>query len=368
MKVVLLSFFFEDYTIQLANGVSKYADVTLMLPRWKVDPYRCRISPRIRLMDYRWYRMRSLGNVLMLFQILRNIVRVRPDVIHLQEGHPWFNFVLPLLGRFYPIVNTVHDVIQHTGDELSRLAPQWLHSLARWSAKKIIVHGECLRDRMLSNHSNSPEDIFVIPHGNMDIHLMEGFEQIETEDHTILFFGRIWAYKGLQYLIKAEPFISSEIKDVNIIIAGTGEDLISYEKMMENKERFEIHNKYIPDDLMNALYLRSSLVVLPYIEASQSGVVPAAYSFGKPVVVTDVGSISEAVIEGKTGLIVPPRDVEKLAEAIVYLLKHKKKREDMGKRALERARGELSWDRIGEKTVRVYRNSVADHRMILQEA
>jgi glycosyltransferase involved in cell wall biosynthesis len=125
----------------------------------------------------------------------------------------------------------------------------------------------------------------------------------------------------LEYLIKAEPMVTEQVPDAKIIIAGTGENFKKYDKMMMNRDNFIVHNYRIPYKEGAELFQRCSLVVLPYIDASQTGVIPPAYGFKKPVIVTDVGSIPEIVDDGVTGFIVPPRNPEALAEAIVKLLK-----------------------------------------------
>ena len=100
------------------------------------------------------------------------------------------------------------------------------------------------------------------------------------------------------------------------------------------------------------------MVVLPYIEGSQTGIIPIAYSFKKPVVVTDVGSISEVVVDGETGYVVNPRNSEELAEAIITILKNKNEREKMGNTAYLKMKNELSWDKIAEKTIELYEMNI----------
>ena len=104
------------------------------------------------------------------------------------------------------------------------------------------------------------------------------------------------------------------------------------------------------------------MVVLPYIEASQSGIIPIAYAFKKPVVVTNVGSIPEVVDDGITGFIVPPKDPDALASAITKLLRDDKLRKEMGESAYRKMEEELSWDKIADKTIEVYREMVNQHK------
>src|SRR5512146_668340 len=89
---------------------------------------------------------------------------------------------------------------------------------------------------------------------------------------------------------------------------------------MVHPDRFLVLNDRICDEQRAELFRNASVVVLPYIEASQSGVVPLAYQYGKPVVATHVGGLPEAVENGRTGLVVPPRDERALASAILRLL------------------------------------------------
>ena len=100
------------------------------------------------------------------------------------------------------------------------------------------------------------------------------------------------------------------------------------------------------------------MVVLPYVEATQSAVIPIAYVFGKPVVVTNVGALSEVVEQGKTGFIVPPKDEKLLAEAVIKLLKNDKLRKEMGKNAYKFAMTELSLDKIANMTIEVYKKAI----------
>ena len=145
-----------------------------------------------------------------------------------------------------------------------------------------------------------PEIVDVVPH----ISLGSAPDDAPSHDQepTILFFGRIWEYKGLEYLIRAEPLITAEVPNAKIVIAGEGEDFDRYRRLMVHPERFVVYNEYVSDDVRATLFQQASVVALPYIEASQSGVLPLAYMHMKPVVATTVGGLPEMVDDGSDGI------------------------------------------------------------------
>src|SRR5437868_5764195 len=143
-----------------------------------------------------------------------------------------------------------------------------------------------------------------------------------------------------------------------ILIAGQGEDFERYRRMMKNPERFLVDNEYISELRAQEYFQRASVVVLPYIEASQSGVIPLAYSAGKPVVATEVGGLPEMVEHGRTGLLVPPRDAAQLADAVVRLLLDRKLRRRMGMCGKAKIAEECSPELVAQKTIDVYRRAL----------
>jgi len=354
MRIVLLSFGFIEYSIQLANALSKLVNVILMVPRNKVKPYAEMIEKDVNLKSFNQPRLRYITNLLMFYRILQEINRLKPNVIHLQEGHPWFNFALPHLNKKYSLVTTIHDVKWHYKDKPSQRIPLFIHDIAKRNSSQLIVHGSNLKNTLVEDYSIPMSSINVIPHGEFSFYKKFAEDKFGEEGHLILFFGRIWEYKGLRYLIEAEPLITEEVPSARIVIAGKGEDFQKYREMMVHKEKFIIYNHYIPNETVAELFQKASIVVLPYITASQSGVIPLAYAFKKPVVATDVGSIPEVVDNGRTGYIVPPRDSRELAEAIIKLLKDRDMREKMGENAYSKTKRELSWEDIARKTKEVY--------------
>jgi glycosyltransferase involved in cell wall biosynthesis len=352
LRVVLISSNFGEYCVRLANAVSRHTDVLLILPDRVAAPHAEKLDAAVQLFSYPSPRLRQpFRQFQTIRRILRQIENFAPDVIHYQGFHPWFDLALPLWHR-YPLVCTVHDFRPHPGDRLSQKTPFWAEMFVRRRADQLIVHSQHVRSLMLQKLDGAGPNISLMPHIQIGQQLAR--PGVEEDEHLILFYGRIWEYKGLEYLIRAEPLISARIPNVRIMIAGQGEDFSRYTRMMIHPERFLVHNEFISEQRTADYFQRASVVVLPYIEASQSGVIPLAYSAAKPVVATTVGGLPEMVEHGRTGFLVAPRDSTKLADALVRLLLDKTLRRQMGINARRKIELECSPDVIARQTVDVY--------------
>jgi glycosyltransferase involved in cell wall biosynthesis len=100
---------------------------------------------------------------------------------------------------------------------------------------------------------------------------------------------------------------------------------------------------------------RAGLVVVPYLEATQSAVIATAYAFARPVIASDVGGLREMVIQGKTGLLVPPNDSSALAKAIETLARDGRRLSRMGRHARALAEKTWAWDKIAAQHISLYR-------------
>ncbi len=351
MKVAFLSFDFGEYCVRLTSALAREVEILLLLPHQLAAPLS-RLHGDVSFQPFSQPRLRQpLRQVRMIYTILQHIRNFNPDVVHFQGGYLWFNLALPLLGR-YPLVLTIHNPRHHVGDRISQKTPQAILDFGYHRADQAIVHGKQLKQVVVDQLCIPSEIVHVIPH----IVLGDDSAQIQVreDDHLILFFGRIWEYKGLEYLIRAEPLITAQVPDARIVIAGQGEDFSRYRRMMVHPEHFIVHNEYVSDDKCAVLFRRASIVVLPYIDASQSGVIPVAYTFAKPVVATTVGGLPEMVDHGRTGYLVPPRDERALADAIIRLLRDKELRRQLGANGKRKIDAECSPDVVARKTLAVY--------------
>lgn len=356
LKVAFVSYDFGEYCIRLASALAQEAEVLLLLPEQLSAPHLDKLSSAVSFQPFRKPRYRqALPQLRTSYALLRRIRRFDPDVIHLQQGHLWFNFTLPLL-RSYPLVLTIHDPRHHLGDTDGQKVPQWVMDFGFRRAAQLIVHGKPLGQVVVEQLGIPGDAVHVIPHIVLGDDMAQS--HVREEGNLILFFGRIWGYKGLEYLIRAEPLITARLPEARIVIAGQGEDFSRYRRLMAHPENFLVYNEYISDDDRAELFRKASVVVLPYVDASQSGVIPVAYTYSKPVVATTVGALPEMVEDGRTGYLVPPRDERALADAVVRLMEDGDLRRRLGTNGKRKVETECSPAAVARKTLGVYRRAI----------
>jgi glycosyltransferase involved in cell wall biosynthesis len=284
-----------------------------------------------------------------LITIRRILKKENPDIVHITSLH-WYYFFLHFILKKKPLVITLHDVKPHIGEE-SKLV-KYLNKLIISDADRIFVHGIHLKQELIQS-GVTREKISIIPIGDHSFFLNYPDSKLPEED-AVLFFGRIIEYKGLNYLLDAMMELP-KIPRIKLIIAGSG-DLSPYLlKISQLDPKFvEIHNFFIPDKDVRNFFERAKIIVLPYIEASQTGIIPIAYAFKKPVIATSVGSIPEVIENGKTGILVRPRDSAALRTAIIDLINDENKRKRISEGGYIKMKNELSWKDIAEKTISIY--------------
>ena len=130
------------------------------------------------------------------------------------------------------------------------------------------------------------------------------------------------------------------------MICGQGEDFQRYRKQFSDPDKFIVHNRWITDKERTEFFDRACVVVLPYIEATQSGVVPIAYAHSKPVVATRTGGLPDVVKDGQTGLLVNPECEKELANAVIKLLGNEQLRQEMGRAGKQLLETELSVESV----------------------
>jgi glycosyltransferase involved in cell wall biosynthesis len=364
MKVVLLHFCFTEYTVELANGLVEFVDLTLIHPE-KTSADCCKaLDPRVKVRTFAKPRVRDPRNIFSMIEMMRLIRAAEPDVLHVQETNDyWYDLTL-LLNQMPPLVTTIHDVFRHPGDRDNVWGSEYTRRIAFYKSQALIVHANLLKDALVKEFRVPGDRISVLPHGEIGSFFQKWAEGVHLprEPHTLLFFGRIWPYKGLKYLVEAMPLVAERFPDVRLIVAGRGENLEQYFPAGHDPRQFEILNEFIPLKAVAGLFERSTAAVLPYIESSQSGVAAVAFATGTPVIASRIGGLAEMINHGQDGLLVPPKDSRALADAIIHLLSDRALQERFAAAGLARCQTDLNWSNIAAQTVEIYQRAIATKR------
>ncbi len=184
---------------------------------------------------------------------------------------------------------------------------------------KIILLSANSREAFKNKYRTDNSVIFRLPAHVPEVVAQNPEETKCLSDKFFLFFGRIDEYKGIDRLCKAYISLPDEYKKTNpLVIAGKGQLSNEEKVLIDSDSNIYLINRFINDDEMIGLFIGSSVVIMPYTEASQSGVLPIAYKFGKSVIVSNLPGLTENVVDKTTGYIF--NTVDQLAD-ILYSLK-----------------------------------------------
>lgn len=296
------------------------------------------------------FAFRSL-NIFRFLLLAKKINSFSPEWIYIPMISIWGRLILPFVNKNIKVAATIHDVSQHLGEE-NTLTDSFNNYVIKRSSK-VITLSEKFIPQISEKYGFSKEQIGWIRHGNHNYYRPAGFKKKTDKSLTkkILFFGRIHEYKGISVLLDAMSIVKEKNPDIVLTIAGKGNISASDCKKIEQLgSSLNVVNKYIPNEEIYKYFEDVDFVVLPYIEASQSGVVMLAYSFSLPVIVTDTGGLPEQVFED-TGIIIPPGDKNALADSILKLYEEPQKILEMGRAAELKNETVFSWKTSAETLV-----------------
>jgi glycosyltransferase involved in cell wall biosynthesis len=218
------------------------------------------------------------------------------------------------LGLAFPVVLMLHDPQTHSGDTLSTFpAPVRLISrIAELTSFCLIIHSGQLLEQIRPLLRRLP--IGVVPHGTD----MASAPTHIPRERRLLVFGRLFAYKGVDTALEAFRILPANLSDAKLVVAGRG----PLAALARSQQNVEVYEEYITDPDVDTLLKGARLVLLPYKDATQSGVGLQAVARGVPCVVSSAGALPELVPDSVSGLVVPPDDPARLAEAIVAHIDH----------------------------------------------
>ncbi len=353
LRIAILSLEHDDYATEFANAVAHHAKVTLLVSKRTYGDRAWHLRDDVELHVLDWPRQRQLRNITFALRVSRLLSRFEPDVIHLLSPTAWLSLLRPLVRA--PIVSTIHDVMPHPGDKEVIPLITYLRVPTLRASSGLIVHGESLRQVAISRFP--PRPIFVMQHIAVTRYARlaerSGFVRDENDSFRVLFFGRIFPYKGLKYLLEARSSVLKRAPNVQFTIAGRG-DISELLPLVENGSNTTVLNRFVPDAETAKLFIDADVVVLPYIEASESGVAAIATGFGLPVIATDVGELPDTITHMRNGLIVRSRDAGSLADAITRLATDTALCRQLAAGAREQAAASRGPSAIGKTACNIY--------------
>lgn len=355
------------YTLRLAEALAARDDVALSLSlsagNELVEAFRRLPCPRQEIVTYGG-AVSCVARSLLLPQTLVRFYRFlrcqRVDVVDSTMGHLWTRAALPAVrAAGARLLATVHDATLHPGEE--GLLKTALYRPPPDAAGYVALTPFVAR-RLTEVWKIPPERISVVPLGVLDYGQRHGGAVAESPPPgaalRLLFLGRILPYKGLGLLAETMAVLARRGVPVSLKVAGAGDLDSAGGSALRHLPNVRIENRWIGDEEIPPLLATADAVVLPYTEASQSGIIPTAFAAAVPAVVTPVGGLVDQVRDGVDGLVAATCTAADVAGAVERLATDADLRRRLGAAAAERATADLDWRWIAEALVTAARDAV----------
>lgn len=378
-----------SYVFGLTTTLSQRGIHVHVVGNDQVDDPEFHASNRITFIDCGRIRPNSgfLGKLRQLAtgyaRLIAYATSAPPKIIHILWNNKVEYFDRTLLTLYFKIIGkkvvlTAHNVNKAKRDlcdsTLNRLTLRIQYRLL----DRIFLHTEKMKDELTQEFGISPANAVVMPFP-INIHVPDTKLTVSQakqklglrpDAHTVLFFGRIVPYKGLRYLVDAFHRLASHDENCQLIIAG--EPMKGFEDYMQDVQRAILEGRgadrircvleYIPDNQTEVYLKAADVVVLPYKNIFESGVLFLANRFGLPVIASDVGSFREELTNSRAGLLFEPGNSASLAASLEAFFSGQlyKEADKHRKRIREYSRAHHSWNIVGEITERVYSELLED--------
>lgn len=310
---------------------------------------------------------KAMEYVLNLIYLTVKFLIIPPKIVHI-EWLPLLMksnielFIIKIWKLFkIKIIYTVHNVLPHDTGERYKNQYKKIYSIA----DLLICHVAKSKEELINNFGILNKKIYIVPHGPM----FHEYTKISKKDAcckldidfkpSVLFFGIIRPYKGIEYLLSAWKHVKEKMPEARLIIAGNGDKkYIGLIKELIYKlnisdvviTKFE----FIPTEKVALYHNASDIVIFPYKHIDQSGALFTAMALGKPIIATNVGGFKETIDNGKSGFLVNYGDEKSLSEFICKLLNDDESRKSMGEYNLKLINEKYSWDIIADKMLNIY--------------
>lgn len=278
----------------------------------------------------------------------------KPDLIIFKYWMPFFAPAFGIAARVAKrksgckVLFICDNVLPHERTPLDKMLTTWLFK----SGDYFIVQSKSVENDLLSVVDRPKYKFVLHPVYEIFGKTIKKSEArskigIRENENVALFFGYVRKYKGLHIMLDAMKEVQARMEVKLLVVGEFYENEESYRQQIEKLNlatSVKVVSDYIPNDEVSTYFSAADVVVLPYIDATQSGIAQIAYNFNKPVITTNVGGLAEIVIDGKTGLVVKPNSSEELSGAIVKFFSEHLSEKFTG--AVSEQKKLYSWDNL----------------------
>lgn len=220
------------------------------------------------------------------------------------------------IRRRFPLAAQVHDVLPHKYRVPQRMEHAALKKLYRTTGHLIVFH-DVLKDQLISEFGIEPDLVHVMPIP-FDARDLRDRDLTLSRRPVLLYFGRFRPNKGVDVLVRALELLGDDL-DADVVIAGQADPSTAaeIERRVGRLAHVSLELNRISAERKHQLMSQATWMVLPYTSFhSQSAMIGEAYGYRLPLIVSDVGALGPTVRDDATGIVVPPGDAERLAEAL----------------------------------------------------
>jgi glycosyltransferase involved in cell wall biosynthesis len=253
----------------------------------------------------------------------------RIDIVVFQWWHPFFGLAFGTIANLLSVISKCkicflcHNVMPHESSFLDRILSRYAFLRSNY----FIVHSDedktnllALKPRAIVRKNVHPTLSIFGELGSYEKTQARRQLGFEPEKKLLLFFGLVRAYKGLRYLITAMAQVVERVDCVLLVVGefyDSKEEYLTLIRDLGLESHIIVRDEYVKNEAVSLYFSAADVVVLPYVSATQSGIVQIAFGLNKPVITTNVGGLPEAVEDGRTGFVVTPQSPKELAKAIV---------------------------------------------------
>ena len=363
MKILVIEHFSagNEYSLELCKNLAEHADITLLTVDNSMLKEKVKYKCKKILCGYGHPLLKRIAKYASgIWLTMLESIWGKYDIIHVQTFRmAYVEIILYMLVKLSgkKIVYTVHNVLPHE----AKVMDKFFYSLMYNISDALVVHNEATADVLKREFKQALGKIAVIPHGAYDSYSKSGFEGRTADRYTVnlLQIGKIRDYKGADILIKAAAVVPHEYrKRLNITIAGKQEYDFDFDDLIKKEavdDVVSIRNEFLPSEEIARLFGNSDACIFPYREVYGSGALLLSYTFGVPVIASDIPTFIEETDSGGAGLLFKSEDEHDLADKIVeFMDMSESERNRFSRRIRNLVDTKYNWKNSAALTVRLY--------------